>query len=1101
MPVPTPWHQIVRLKDELRSGELSLSEFAADLHEVVAKAGKRPIYEDPGRFFALTYPTHALRELVKDVAARLAGKSPKAIRQLEMTYGGGKTHTLITLHHLFHDPGKLPDLPAVREFREHADFDLARAATAALCFDKIDVEKGMEGVAAPNGETRTLKHPWSILAFQLAGPDGLRALHADDLDEERDTPPAEPLLAKVIELQQQRDGSATLILLDEVMMYARGKAAQDGNWVAHLRNFFQYLTQAVTKIDRAVIVASLLATDPARQNDPIGKGILRDLSDIFRRQQEEGVQPVQREDVAEVLRRRFFEPGSIGDPQVYKPHVIGIVKGIAKLDETTRAAKSEAERRFLASFPFHPDLTDVFYSRWTQIEGFQRTRGILRTLAIALRDAEPWDQSPLVGPAVLLSEPGVTTASEAIGELAKPATTGSVEGRKTEWVPLLEAELGKARDVQREYDALAGAREVEQAVVAVFLHSQPVGSKARTPELLRMVGGSAPDAIELEKGLGRWRDTSWFLDDEDIGDGIEDGGLPKSWRLGNAPNLKQMHDEACRDRVTEDMVAARLDDIIRKTTSLANGASAAGAKVHMLPASPRDIPDDGEFRYAILGSSAVSASGKPSKTARAFLDHTTGPDRPRVHRNAVVVATPSREGLEAARARVRSLLGWEDVNAQLRRPGMTVDPIRGERLRRQVRGATQAIPGVIRQSYGIVVTVNESNQVHAFKLPASGEPLFAEIKAHRKARITDTPVNAEALLPDGPYDLWRQGEESRFASQLAGAFARYPHLPKVLRPKLVTETVLAGVRDGLFVARLPRPDSTYRTWWREDVDSVAATDAALEIVLPEKARLARLNEELLAPGRLPDLWESANGGGHVLSVATLLKYFSGGHVATISKEGYEEYASIPACPADTVLEAVGRATERGITWMTNPPATSWKEPVPAGALSDKATLHPPPPAVTPQNLTREAVPAAWQDDRTNGVALTQALSQERSTALPWGIVRDGIGAAVNTRWLVLADGSGPYDCEYGQAAQVVLKRPPAQEPSPSSANGGTAHQATLDASQIQDLADEVPDLLAAAGGSELRFHIAVTLDGEVTEESRSEVDAVLARVSSKLTSG
>ena len=1100
MPAPTPWHQVVRLKEELRSGELSLSEFAADLHEVVTEAGERPIYENPAKFFALTYPTHAMRELVKDVAARLAGKSPKAIRQLEMTYGGGKTHTLITLHHLFHDPAKLPDLPAVREFREHADFDLSRAATAALCFDKIDIEKGMEGVAAPNGDTRTLKHPWSILAFQLAGPDGLRVLHANDLDEERDTPPAEPLLAKVIALQQQRDGAATLILLDEMMMYARGKAAQDGDWVTHLRNFFQYLTQAVTKIDRAAIVASLLATDPARQNDPIGKEILRDLSDIFRRQQEEGVQPVQKEDVAEVLQRRFFEPGSIGDPQAYKPHVIGIVKGIAKLDETTRAAKSEAERQFLASFPFHPDLTDVFYSRWTQIEGFQRTRGILRTLAIALRDAEPWDPSPLVGPAALLSNPGETTVSEAIRELAKPATTDSVEGRKTEWVPLLEAELGKARDVQREYHALTSAREVEQAVIAVFLHSQPVGSKARTPELLRMVGGSAPDAIELEKGLSRWRDTSWFLDDDDVGDGIGDGGLPKSWRLGNAPNLKQMHDEACRDRVTEDMVVARLEDIIRKTKSLTNGAAAAGAKVHVLPASPRDVADDGEFRYAILGPGAVSASGSPSRTARAFLDHTTGPNRPRVHRNAVVAAVPSREGLEAARARVRSLLGWEDVSAQLHRPGMTVDPIRAERLRRQIRGAMQAVPGVIRQAYGIVVTVNESNQVHAFKLPASGELLFAEIKGHRKARITDTPVNAEALLPNGPYDLWRDGEESRFASQLAGAFARYPHLPKVLRPKLVTETVLAGVRDGLLVARLLRPDGSYRTWWRENVDSVAATDAALEIVLPEKARLARLNEELLAPGELPDLWESANGGGHKLSVATLLNYFAGGHVAKIPKEGYDEYASIPACRSDTVLNAVGKGIERGIIWMTNPPATSWKEPVPAGALSDKATLHPPPPAVTPQNLTREAVPAAWEGDRTNGLALTQVLSQERSTALPWGIVRDGIGAAVNSRWLVLADGSGPYDCEYSQAAKVILKRPPA-DPPPPPATGGKAHQATLDASQVQDLADEVPGLLAAAGGSELRFHVGVTLEGEVTEKARSEVDAVLERVSENLKSG
>ena len=860
---PTPWHHTVRLKPELRSGELSLAEFAADLHEVVTQAGRRPIYEDPAKFFALTYPTHALRELVRDIAARLAGQSSKAVRQLEMTYGGGKTHTLITLHHLFHDPDSLPDLPAVREFREHADSPFSRATTAALCFDKIDIEKGIEGTRGPNGDTRTLKHPWSVLAFQLAGADGLRILHADDLDEERDTPPAEPLIVKLIE-RQQRDGSATLILLDEVMMYARSRAVGGGDWAAHLQNFFQYLTQAVAKVDRAAIVASLLATDPARQNDPRGKEVLRDLSNIFRRQSEEGVQPVQKEDVAEVLARRFFEPESVRDRSAYRPHVIGIVKGIAKLDETTRKARKEAEKRFLDSFPFHPDLTDVFYSRWTQIEGFQRTRGILRTLATALRDAEPWDRSPLVGPGVLLAKPGATTVSEAIRELAKPATMDSVEGKRTEWVPLLEAELAKAREIQDEYPALAPTREVEQAVVAVFLHSQPAGSKANTPELLRLVGGSAPDAIELEKGLRRWRDTSWFLDDTDIDDDPDEFGgeqkLPQSWRLGNAPNLKQMHDEACRDRVTDAMVEDRLDELIRKTKSLTAGASAAGrphsptSKVTQGRARQRRVPLPGPRTRRRIG--VRQARHVPH---RRSLTTPRDPIEPRVYRNAVVAAVPSREGLEAARVRVRGLLGWQDVAAQLQR--QAVDPLRAERLRRRIASARRDIPGIIRQAYGIVVTVNEANRVHAFKLPASGEPLFAEVKAHRKARMTDTPVNAEALAPDGPYDLWREGEESRFANQLSESFARYPHLPKVLRPKLVTDTVLAGVRQGVFVARLARPDGTTRTWWREPVDTVAAEDAALEIVLPEKARLATLNPSLLAPGTLPDLWEPAKDDG------------------------------------------------------------------------------------------------------------------------------------------------------------------------------------------------------------------------------------------------
>ena len=105
-----PWHEVVTLRDDLKSGELSLQMFAADLYEAMMQRGKQPIYESPESFFALTYPTHNLRNLVRDVALRLAGKNDKAVRQLELTYGGGKTHTLITLFQLVNDPGNLPDL-------------------------------------------------------------------------------------------------------------------------------------------------------------------------------------------------------------------------------------------------------------------------------------------------------------------------------------------------------------------------------------------------------------------------------------------------------------------------------------------------------------------------------------------------------------------------------------------------------------------------------------------------------------------------------------------------------------------------------------------------------------------------------------------------------------------------------------------------------------------------------------------------------------------------------------------------------------------------------------------------------------------------------
>ena len=107
-----------------------------------------------------------------------------------------------------------------------------------------------------------LRYPWSVLAWQLAGSDGLRLIHADGQDAERKTPPAEPLLAELL-AKPQADGLATLVLLDEVLMYLRVQVETDPSWRGRLISFFQYLTQAVVKVDRCAMVASLLASDRA----------------------------------------------------------------------------------------------------------------------------------------------------------------------------------------------------------------------------------------------------------------------------------------------------------------------------------------------------------------------------------------------------------------------------------------------------------------------------------------------------------------------------------------------------------------------------------------------------------------------------------------------------------------------------------------------------------------------------------------------------------------------------------------------------------------------------------------------------------------------
>ncbi len=1057
-----PWHQVVQLRPDLKSGELSLAAFAADLYDVVM--GKaRKVYADPKEFFALTYPTFNLRELAKDVVTRLAGKSDKAVRQLELTYGGGKTHTLITLYHLVREPEKLPDLPSVHEFVQHIGRTPPKTAVAVLAFDKLDAEKGME-VGSPTGEKRWLKCPWSVLAFQLAGAEGLKLLHPDGKDAERESAPAEPLLESVLRVPATKDRSV-LILIDEALMYVREKVGLDPVWRARLINFFQYLTQAATKVDRCAVVASLLATDP-NKSDTLGKELVNEMYAIFRREREEGVQPVLKEDVAEVLRRRFFTPDSIRDREAFRPHIVAALKGIEQLDEQTKKDGSNAEKRYLTSFPFHPDLTEVFYTKWTQLESFQRTRGILRTFALALKDAERWDECPLVGANIFIGQPKQAGLSESGRELTNVAATEEYEGKQQQWSQILEGELKKAREIQDDTPGMH-FRELEQAVFATFLHSQPIGQKATIRDLFLLLGPARPDRIELEKALGRWADVSWFLDEGEMASAAGAGPkqLPKVWRLGSKPNLKQMHDDACT-RVSPDLVEQRLIVEIQKAKLLTNGARELGVKVHLLPEWPKDIEDDGEFHFGVLGPKAVSSSGSPSADAKKFIDDKTTADNPRTNRNALILAVPSREGLDVARHRVRDYLGWEEVQHQFK--GQELDPIRSSTLVGNVDAAKKRLPDAMLQMYGIVVSVSDKNEVQAFKLTVNpGEALFEQIKRDNRSRIQDSAVSADALLPDGPYNLWQAGETQRWAKDLVGAFAQRPHLPKMLRRKEILDTLVLGATEGFFILRLVQPDKTAKTYWREGADETALKDPRLEVILPEAAELTEIPAAHLAPEALPGLWS-----GDRLTYQQLKAYFAGGHIVQVQRNGYAESLVIPKADAAVLERAVSAAVEAGRLWLRSGPASLCGEPVPAGLCGPETTLRLPPPAISPHELLPEALPDAWSSGNATAESILAALSKKQGEPLPWPMVRSAIDGAIRSRMLERSVDSGAWPCEVSAAATIRLKiaalppiLPPIVPPVVPVVPGTLRGEAELKHDQLQDLADEIGEIAKLGGGA------------------------------------
>jgi hypothetical protein len=1112
------WNDVVELRPELR-GEMAMNEFAADLQDVAMGEG-RPLYKDVSEFFSLTYPTRRVLDLARDVVGRLAGRSPKAIHQLTQTYGGGKTHTMITLYHLVNDPANLPrHLLAVQEFLNHIRIEPPRTRVAILAFDKIDATSGRD-VLGPSGKIRRLRYPWSVLAYQLADEEGLRILNPAENGAERDTPPAENVLVELFAVAKQQ-GRAVLILMDEVMMFARVQIAADPRWKDFLSYFFQCLTQAVEKVEGCALVASLLAANP-ELNDELGRALLLEFSNVFRRTQEETVEPVGKEDIAEVMRRRFFTPASMRDRAPFAVQAKAAVQAIAELDKQTERDVRAQEQRFIQSYPFHPDLTDLFYTKWTNLASFQRARGMLRVFALALRDAEVWDHNPLISANVFLGEPNQTSLSAAANELTDMAEKDEIESQQS-WVGILAGELEKARAIQDEFPALSEYREIEQVVFATFLHSQPLRaqSEAKTRELLALVGQSSLHWIDMENSLRLWAERSWFLDEKNLESSRGDSGkVPAAWRLGLRPNLKQVHHTAC-ERVMDRDVETRLLKEIESCQSLFSDLP-AGVKLHTLPEVPRDVEDDGEFHYVVLGPDAACRPGAPSSRARRFLEQKAGADSPRVNRNAVILAVPSFDGLAAAQNAVKQLLGWEQVGEILK--GTEIDALRQARLAQERREALQKMRDAVRQAYNVFVTVTDEGdrgEIQAFQvISTNGDALFTAIKKDRYARIQEEQVTAETLLPDGPYDLWREGDTSRPFKHLIEAFAQVPHLPKMLNRKKIEATLLRGGENGLFVFRRARRDQSFQTFWRETPDDVALKDPGMEVVLSEAAILSSLSTKLLDPSErfvLPNLWQ-----GETLTLRELYAYFAGRRSVRQKPEGYDYEIDVITPLADrTVLDrAVREAVKEKRLWLLAGRGSFLGEDVPESLLTEDAYLAPPPPALHVDEILPGKLPEAWEGGETTAWAIAEALASRRGKPLPWSIVRAAIdGAKIAHLFDTSADSRWP--CDYADARQVKILLPPA--PSAASSESTSSYTPTppkppaqvheqaprswtagayLDISEISDLHDQLGELVKLAVGQELEFYVRIELSGQenqpIPTETVEKINALLGEVSEHL---
>ncbi len=959
------WHKKCILRDDVRQGTLELSEFAADLY-AVRMENAPDVYQLPNPFFDRTYPTYNLKTLVRDVLRRLAGQDGNPVITVQVAYGGGKTHALIALLHLAERGYEFQTHPTVQEFMGFSDLDtLPRARVALLPFDKFDVKNGLS-VIGPGGKSRQVKTPWGALAYQLAGDVGFAVVAEHDADYIN---PAEQTLVELIKTPQ-KDNLSTLILLDEALMYTRAAVNDDPNRFGILQDFFQALTQAVDKVNGASIVASLITSDIIA-NDPTGIRVLDMLENVFHRM-DQPYEPVIREDVSELLRRRLFE--NVLPENERRAIVDRLVASRQKLPLRSEQKDQESYDELVKSYPFHPQIIEVFYQKWTQLDKFQGARGTFRTFALLLREAEGKDDAAFVGPSALLGADD--KLSEAIQELIRACDEGN------QWTPILTGELERARTIQKSLPLLK-YREIETAVISTFLHSQPMGHKAEESDLYLLLAHQNIDPVSTADGLLQWRKVSWFLKENN-----------DSWALGTTPNLTRIHDRAM-GRITDEQINDNLTNRIRNSRL---GQNSDGVDIHTLPHSSSDIPDNPELHFVIVGPEWTAVPGeKVSEHLAEFYNRT--------YRNNVIALAPENSLLVGLRQRIRRIMGWENIESGDDK-NLLNGPQKALFMQRKQEDGT-GISDSVKSAYSVLIALDEDGDIRAHALSPGPESPFDRMKAFLvgEDRLLTTSLDPDLLTPESYFELWGEDETAKSVKGLYSMFASLSRLPRMLNRHVFIDTLRRGVTEGKIVLRTVRPDRSQQTFWCEaPTDDQELWKKEMEIVPIEHAELHNLNPDLLRPGHLSEIWQN--------NVPTTLGAI----------HGFFDGDAAPKLKSDKVLlDAIISAIQNGLLMARHAGKAYLKESVPDVEITEDLELLAPLEPISGSEISHTALPEAWENETTSVSKVMDTLAVSKGTPIPWSLILNAVTDGVSRNLFAFTEGSPKWPCPVDEADKVGLK--------------------------------------------------------------------------------
>jgi hypothetical protein len=765
-----PWREVITPHPDVASGRFQQAEFAADLWQVFLKEGSDE-YRDPVEFFRRTFITEGIQKLLSNALLRLAGHGGDPVVELQTNFGGGKTHSLLALWHLFGGvpAGQLPGLETVTKMAGVSQPPkVRRAVLVGNRLSPADLHKKPDGTVV-----RTL---WGELAYQLGGKEGYEMVRSAD---EKAVSPGDSLRLLFNKY------SPCLILIDEWVAYARQLYNKSdlpaGDFDAHF-TFAQTLSESAKLADKTLLVVSI----PASQNEIGGEGgqaALERLKNVIERV-ETSWRPASAEEGFEIVRRRLFQP--ITDPELFTARD-AVVRAFA--DEYRKFAqefpsetgKSEYERRMKAAYPIHPELFDRLYNDWSTLDKFQRTRGVLRLMSAVIHTLwEREDKGLMILPASV------------------PVDAPAVQSELTRylppvWDPIIEKDIDGPNSlplkIDRENPMLGRYSAARRVARTLYLGSAPTqdATKKGLEDRQIKLGCVQPGETSGTFGdaLRKLADQATYI--------YVDGS--RYW-YATQPSVNRLAEERAERYHPEDVT----EEIRRR---LAEEAKHRGdfSKVHSCPAGPSDVVDEPEAKLVILSPdyphSAKTDSSAGRQSAAEILN------RGSAGRNCgnmlVFLAADKTRFVDLDKA-VRSYLAWQSIEKEA--VSLNLTPFQANQVEQRLQSSDLAVKGRIPETYVWLLVAGQKRPEAGQAFPAvewqefrlQGQEWLAE-RASKKLKndglLITSMAGAVLRFEIDQVPLWRGNHVG--VKQLLDDFAKYLYLPRVKNAQVILDAIQDGV--------------------------------------------------------------------------------------------------------------------------------------------------------------------------------------------------------------------------------------------------------------------------------------------------------------------